>query len=321
MTKSIISKCLLLLLSLTLCSCSSDDRQEAGSIAQNASAIYTKRKLALKGDTLRVLGIGNSYTDDGMSHLDEFLYDSGININTVCTYMAAMQGASLKDWYCKIKENDTIKIARKAGKYTMPLTRGAIKDLIAQHWDCVVLQQCSSLSMTSGSFNPYLDLLLDTIKKCCSNTDVAICWQLTWSEPNKKSAANWEKICNVVKTQILNKDISIIIPTGTAIQNARCSSLNDAGQLTRDHHHLSYGKGRYIAAATWYQTLFAPICGKGLDSLDNIHPLSEGEQNEIVANNYSNCYDVNEANLKKCQECAIQADSHPFSITYIDNQQ
>lgn len=321
MTKSIMSKYLLLLMSMVLCSCSTDDSDGTESDASSAGIVYTKHKMPINGDTIRVLGIGNSYTDDGMTYLDEFLYDSGINIRSVCAYMAAMPGASLKDWHDKIRNNDTISIVRKAGKYAMPLTTDTVKGLISQQWDCIVLQQSSGLSMNKKSFNPYLGALLDTIKKHCPNENVVCCWQLTWSEPNNKSTTNWGKICAAVKTQVLDKDISVIIPTGTAIQNARCSSLNDNGQLTRDSHHLSYGKGRYIAAATWYQTLFAPAAGKGLDSLSNLHPLSEGEQEAIAANNYSNCYDVTEKNRKKCQQCAIYAEKEPFSITNIDNQQ
>ena len=43
------------------------------------------------------------------------------------------------------------------------------------------------------------------------------------------------------------------IPTGAAVQNARETALGD--DLTRDGYHLSYGVGRYIAAATWYEAL------------------------------------------------------------------
>ena len=45
----------------------------------------------------------------------------------------------------------------------------------------------------------------------------------------------------------------IIIPNGTAIQNARTSFIGDT--LTRDGHHLTYNLGRYIAGLTLVKTI------------------------------------------------------------------
>jgi len=43
-----------------------------------------------------------------------------------------------------------------------------------------------------------------------------------------------------------------ISPTGTAVQNARAAGVPE---LTRDHYHLSYGFGRYLAALTFLKAL------------------------------------------------------------------
>ena len=61
--------------------------------------------------------------------------------------------------------------------------------------------------------------------------------------------ATYQKIAENVP-QILSsyEDIEYLIPTGTAIQNARTSYLGN--NLTRDGHHLSYHEGRYIASLT-----------------------------------------------------------------------
>jgi len=47
------------------------------------------------------------------------------------------------------------------------------------------------------------------------------------------------------------EEISVLIPSGTEIQNARTSSLGDT--LTRDGYHLELTYGRFTAACTWYQ--------------------------------------------------------------------
>ena len=49
------------------------------------------------------------------------------------------------------------------------------------------------------------------------------------------------------------KDIKILIPSGTAVQNARTSILGD--DLTRDGYHLSRPVGRYVASCTWLQAV------------------------------------------------------------------
>jgi hypothetical protein len=47
--------------------------------------------------------------------------------------------------------------------------------------------------------------------------------------------------------------IDIIIPSGTAIQNGRTSSIGD--RFCRDGFHLNRKTGRFTAACTWYEKL------------------------------------------------------------------
>ena len=62
----------------------------------------------------------------------------------------------------------------------------------------------------------------------------------------------YNQICNAVQTKIVpNSAFSIIIPSGTAIQNARVP-FGDV--LNHDGTHLS-NLGCYIAAATWVKTI------------------------------------------------------------------
>ena len=49
-------------------------------------------------------------------------------------------------------------------------------------------------------------------------------------------------------------NFDLLIPSGTAIQNARTSFVGDS--LNRDDLHLSLYLGRYIASCAWYETIF-----------------------------------------------------------------
>ena len=72
-----------------------------------------------------------------------------------------------------------------------------------------------------------------------------------WTENgDEKQLAYYEDISDTVDALIItNDDIAGFIPTGTAIQNLRTSSLGN--DITRDDTHLTYGIGRYTAALTW----------------------------------------------------------------------
>lgn len=59
-------------------------------------------------------------------------------------------------------------------------------------------------------------------------------------EANNRAARTWK--------------IKTVVPSGTAIQNARTSFIGD--NMNRDGYHLDYGHGRFTAACAWYEKLF-----------------------------------------------------------------
>lgn len=48
--------------------------------------------------------------------------------------------------------------------------------------------------------------------------------------------------------------IKVVVPCGSAIQNARTTMLKDS--ITRDGYHLHKTFGRYVAACTWFEKIF-----------------------------------------------------------------
>ena len=139
-------------------------------------------------------------------------------------------------------------------------------------WDWIIFQQGSR---DSGLAERYarLPLLIDYVKKRATNPHVRYAFNMTWAYAQKSLNPGFENygrdqntmyqsILNAVKTRVLpNKDIELIIPNGTAVQNARTSYLG--GRLTRDNFdHMTYGLGRYIVGLTCICTL------TGLDPAD-----------------------------------------------------
>ncbi|MBQ2522872.1 MAG: hypothetical protein II541_01580, partial [Prevotella sp.] len=53
----------------------------------------------LKKPNLKVLDIGNSYTDDATAMLPLIVKASGADVSDMCLYKAIRGGASFKNWY------------------------------------------------------------------------------------------------------------------------------------------------------------------------------------------------------------------------------
>ena len=143
-----------------------------------------------------------------------------------------------------VKDTVTLKQALRDGQY-----------------DYISFQQASHDSGIRSTYEPWLSLLMDTVRAYQPNAQ--LCWMQTWaySQDAKHPAfpryhnnqqEMWDSIQACVKSEILPHKLQII-PCGQAIQNARATKLGDT--LCRDGYHLNYVYGRYTAACVWYEIL------------------------------------------------------------------
>jgi hypothetical protein len=214
--------------------------------------------------TIKILAIGNSFSQDAAeSYLDDLAKADGVKLIVANMYIG---GCPLdKHWdnaskdkaaysYRKITNGDTVAVENQT-------LANAIKD---EKWDYITFQQASPLSGISSSFFPYLPQLAQYVKTLSTNPKVKFALHQTWAyaaNSTHSGFANYNKDQNTMYNAIVNAineaskqtGINIIIPSGTAIQNARSSSIGD--NLCRDGYHLSLGAGRYTAACTWYEKL------------------------------------------------------------------
>ncbi|WP_025724743.1 DUF4886 domain-containing protein [Acholeplasma granularum] len=229
--------------------------------------------------SLKVLAIGNSFSDDALEYFWEIANDYGIN--EVVVGIAYMAGARLSHHIENIQSNPNAYIYRKEvnGGWVNKNDTSIEYALLDEDWDIVTIQQSSGYSGLSNSYQPDLSKLIEYIRTTTNNQNIRIYWHLTWAYQSTYSAAafSWydrnqlkmyNDIVNAVDTHIIpNEEIYGIIPAGTAIQNARTSFLGD--NLTRDGYHLTYDLGRYAAALTWFHKLTG-------FSLDNISYRPKG---------------------------------------------
>ena len=218
---------------------------------------YVNPKYPVRTDSLRILAIGNSFTEDAMQYMDAMVKASGIDISRICVSTLTEGSSNFETWLNKDYENKVFSLNRVTGTAVMQ-HEGKLRELLHQNWDVIVVQQSSTLSYDWKSF-AYLEGLEEKLLMYCTNPGLCLAFQLVWSHDHSEMPYVLEGNIACCKKMMNRYGIDLIIPTGVAIQNARDTRLNDDMYLTRDYWHLNKGMARYIATATWFESLFKPV--------------------------------------------------------------
>lgn len=215
--------------------------------------------------SLKILFVGNSFAVDTMEQAAEIAQSLGVsNVKFVTLYVA---GCSIDMHYRHAVED--------AAVYTCYLNEGngwtsapeyKISDAVkSDDWDWIAIQHGTAENSRYTSCKCYENLkpLVEYLKALApSHTKIA--FNLTWlGEPTYQHheiisysgdmALMRENLVNVTKKMVLSDPkIDLIVPTGTAIENARTSRI---GLLTRDNYHLSRDKGCFIAGLAFISTV------------------------------------------------------------------
>ena len=222
-------------------------------------------------DTLKVLAIGNSFSEDAV---EQYLHElAGAAGKTIIIGNMYIGGAPLSLHWENAQADKAAYSYRKIGAGGGKATKEGVSIrtvLLDEDWDYVSLQQASPLS---GQFGSYVEPLTALHRYIDSVTagGVKHIWHQTWAyAPNSthEGFANYHRNQDEMYQAIMDASaqvgqlvhIDLLIPSGTAIQNARASFLGN--DLTRDGYHLDLHVGRFIAACTWFESLFgerAPV--------------------------------------------------------------
>ncbi len=313
---------LMFMSTFSLCACRDADELNIGKLEQllemnnqqdgKPQAYFQNHPLPIGQGHLSVLAIGNSFAVDAVWYVRDVLEAAGLDASTYSVYFISHTAASLEHWWAVTQQNEQVDIIHQAG-HKMLVERGTLADLLAQDWDVITLQQYSEDAVNYDSFNPWLRRMVDFILAHCAKKEVTLAWQMAWSYNDMRvtTYSNYERwllIAYATQQMMRNDGIDVLIPVGTAIQNARNTSLNGESQLTRDGWHLDLGIGRYIAACTWVQALFAPVYGFSVTAESSIPPMAKVEYERYPSQ------PVTQENLPLCQQCALDAVLQPFHV-------
>lgn len=211
---------------------------------------------------LKILAIGNSFSDDMMEYVWQIATDLGVEkVELGNLYIG---GCTLDTHANNARDNAAAYEYRTNTDGTWHTVSGyRMGDAIdAQNWDFISLQQASGSSGVASSY-ARLNELVEYIRS--KNDTAQLVWHMTWAYQKDSTHAEFSKygndqeemyeaIINAVDSEVLtNEAFAKFIPNTTSIQNARTSFVGDT--LTRDGYHLTYDLGRYIAGLTAVRAL------------------------------------------------------------------
>lgn len=245
-------------------------------------------------EPLKVLAIGNSFSEDAVEqNLYEIAAAAGKEIIignmyiggcTIDKHLDCIAGDKPAYRYRKITDGKT------AETYNFKLS-DAIKD---EEWDVVSVQQASGYSGLPESY-ARLGELCAWVRANAPQAKIIFHQTWAYSKTSNHNHFPWydrdqQKMFDAILAAsgeaVKACGITTVVPSGRAIQIARGTVLDAFGDdLTRDGFHLDLKAGRYIAAATWYETLF---------------------RRSVVGNKYCPDY-LNKKQLRLAQKCAHSA--------------
>lgn len=266
-------------------------------------------------DTLRILGVGNSFTDDGMMYLPDLLRAAGIG--NVVLGRLYYPGCSLEQ-HCRFYEDDAANYTyykSTANAWETVSGRAALTDALEdERWDIVVLQQASHFSGLYETYVPWLERLIGIVLSHNANPALCLAWQMTWAYAGDSDhwgfaayggdgRRMYEAIVGAAGRMRANRGIDVLIPAGAAVQRAR-ATVETRRDMTRDGYHLDLGAGRYVAACAWFEALIAPTLGVSV--WGNAFRIPEGGPETTP---------VDEATARRCWSAAAEAVRNPFGGT------
>ena len=261
-----------------------------------AGGVYAQQK------TVRILAIGNSFSQDAVEqYLHELAEAEGIS--TIIGNMF-IGGCSLERHVKNARDNAPAYAYRKIGTDGKKREKGkmSLETVLAdEDWDYVSLQQASPFSGMYETYEASLPELIEYVKARLPKKTKLMLHQ-TWAYAstsrhsgfknyNCNQLTMYQAIADAVKKAAKANKIKIVIPSGTAIQNARTSFIGD--HLNRDGYHLDVKIRRYTAACTWFERIF---------------------KHNVVGNPYTP-EGLDEARKAVAQKAAHAAVKHPYKVT------
>ena len=257
---------------------------------------------------VRVLAIGNSFSQDAVEqYLWELAQEAGVKMVIGNAYRGGQGFHS--HWIDVTEANNTFEYRKVQDGRRTNRPHSALADIITDEpWNYITFQQVSQESGLTTTFEPYLTELIQYTQGLQTNPNAIYGYHQTWAYSHdsthggfanygNRQEVMYDSICQAVQyATAMHPELSFVVPSGTAIQNARTTYLGD--NMNRDGYHLDLKMGRYTAACAW------------LEAITGISPVGFSYRPD----------GVDFLTAHTCQVAAHEAVVHPYECTVLDQE-
>ena len=206
---------------------------------------------------MNILSIGNSFSQDAQRYLHQIAKADGVIVDC---FNLCIGGCALSEHHKNLLSEErayTLEMNGNSTGFYVSLNEA----LINREWDIITLQQVSHLSPNYDTYQPFLDVLAEHIKKVVPNAKIAI--HQTWAYEQGS-----ERLCEALKYSDCREMLADIVKAYQKAAERICADFiipsgevfgalfeNGIEKIHRDTFHASRGVGRYALGLTWYKTL------------------------------------------------------------------
>jgi len=218
-----------------------------------------------KPDIVRILAVGNSFSEDALDyHFHGLCKAAGKKVIVGNLFIG---GCSIDRHLLNARTDSAAYRFRRIGLDGEIVTAKKVRlkaALGSDDWDFVSFQQSSGVS---GKYASYANLgqLINYVDSLTPDKTRYV-WHQTWAyspTSTHKEFPNYGSDQKTMYDSIMvagfraikdNPALTCVVPSGTAVQIARDHGGDP--DLTRDGYHLHPLIGRYIAACAWFEAIF-----------------------------------------------------------------
>lgn len=206
---------------------------------------------------MRVLAIGNSYSQDATRYLHDIAKADGVELEVVNLYIG---GCSLERHYRNMLSGEKAYNLQFDGHMTGFFV--SIDDaLLNREWDVVTIQQVSYGAPHAETYRPYAEEIADHIRICQPKAKLLLhqTWFYEEGSERLKNKAGYDSAAAMLAdiktayTQIAGElKADGIIPAGELMFSLTTRGIE---KVHRDTFHATLGLGRYALGLLWYRVL------------------------------------------------------------------
>ncbi len=205
---------------------------------------------------MKILSIGNSFSEDAQRYLAALGHSMGLEIKCV---NLCIGGCTLVRHYNNMLGGTCDYLVQECGSN---VREGASLEeiLLSDSFDVITLQEASVRSVDYRNFEPYLSELIKYIRRLCPAAKIAL--HETWGYESgtdriknlgfTQHSEMYSAIRSAYAKAMADTRADLLIPSGEVMAKLCESGL----KIHRDGFHASRGVGRYALALTWIKVIF-----------------------------------------------------------------